>query len=152
MEGFESSGGVEGEVASVDAGLFAMVDFGEPQRLGMRYSNLVLKAGIRGRRKKEAKVNWKLSDSREERKEKNGRRRERELLSLQITVTLVCYITISMAQHSTEPRDRVVGVLPRTTFLMTSSNLESGNAGAEAGAGAEAPRSLAPSALRRYSP
>jgi hypothetical protein len=102
MEGFEFSGCVEGEVASVDAGLVVMMDFGEPQRLGTRYSIPVLKARIRGRRKKEAKVNLKLGDSRKKRKEKKWKEtRERASVSFKLRL---CTSLNSVLHHDLDAR------------------------------------------------
>lgn len=72
MEGFEFSGDVEGEVASVDA----MMDFGSVKDWARDTASQCRKQEREDEGEKEAKVN--LNDSRKKRKEKNGRIRERE--------------------------------------------------------------------------
>ncbi len=89
MEGFEFSGCVEGEVACIDAGLVVMMDFGEPQRLGTRYSIPVLKARIRGRRKKEREKEAKGKEWKE------TRERASVSFKLRLCTLVVCYITIA---------------------------------------------------------
>jgi hypothetical protein len=97
MEGFEFSGNVEGEAASVDA----MMDFGSPKDWARDTASQCRRQEREDEeREKGAKVN--LNNSRKKRKKKNGRRRERERLCFfQIKDTLVCYITISMPEHRT---------------------------------------------------